>query len=56
MGEARAFEVAYLVEWISAAQALDRGMINRVVLNADLDASVAALAGGWRLVPRFGTR
>jgi 2-(1,2-epoxy-1,2-dihydrophenyl)acetyl-CoA isomerase len=44
VGVARAFEMAYLGERIPAAQALGWGLINRVVPNADLDASVAALS------------
>jgi 2-(1,2-epoxy-1,2-dihydrophenyl)acetyl-CoA isomerase len=45
VGHARAFEIAYLGERIPAAQALDWGLINRVVPDTDLDASVAALGG-----------
>jgi len=45
VGVARAFEIAYLGERIPAAQALDWGLINRVVPDADLNATVAALGG-----------
>jgi 2-(1,2-epoxy-1,2-dihydrophenyl)acetyl-CoA isomerase len=45
VGQTRAFEIAYLGERISAPQALEWGLINRVVPNAELDASVSTLAG-----------
>jgi 2-(1,2-epoxy-1,2-dihydrophenyl)acetyl-CoA isomerase len=44
VGTARAFEMAYLGERIGAAQALDWGMINRVVEDAELERVVSALA------------
>jgi 2-(1,2-epoxy-1,2-dihydrophenyl)acetyl-CoA isomerase len=43
VGHARAFEIAYLGERISAAQALAWGLINRVVPDAELESSVGAL-------------
>jgi 2-(1,2-epoxy-1,2-dihydrophenyl)acetyl-CoA isomerase len=45
VGHARAFEIAALGERISAAQALEWGLINRVVAGAELDSAVAGLAG-----------
>jgi 2-(1,2-epoxy-1,2-dihydrophenyl)acetyl-CoA isomerase len=44
VGHARAFEIAYLGERITAAQALDWGLINHVVPDEELDDAVAALA------------
>jgi 2-(1,2-epoxy-1,2-dihydrophenyl)acetyl-CoA isomerase len=44
VGHARAFEIAALGERISAARALEWGLINRVVEDAELDAAVTALA------------
>jgi 2-(1,2-epoxy-1,2-dihydrophenyl)acetyl-CoA isomerase len=44
VGHARAFEIAYLGERIPAAQALEWGLINRVVGDADLGAEVDALS------------
>ncbi len=44
VGHARAFEIAALGERISAAQALDWGLVNRVVPNDELEATVSALA------------
>jgi 2-(1,2-epoxy-1,2-dihydrophenyl)acetyl-CoA isomerase len=44
VGHARAFEIAYLGERIPAAQAHDWGLVNRVVPDAELEASVSALA------------
>ncbi len=44
VGHARAFEIAYLGERIPAAQALDWGLINRLVPDAELESAVAALA------------
>jgi 2-(1,2-epoxy-1,2-dihydrophenyl)acetyl-CoA isomerase len=44
VGHARAFEIAYLGERIAAAQALEWGLINRVVPDADLEPAVMALA------------
>ena len=46
VGHARAFEIAYLGERIPAAQALDWGLVNRVVADAELTAAASALAGG----------
>jgi 2-(1,2-epoxy-1,2-dihydrophenyl)acetyl-CoA isomerase len=43
VGHARAFEIAYLGERIAASTALDWGLINRVVPDAELDGAVAAL-------------
>jgi 2-(1,2-epoxy-1,2-dihydrophenyl)acetyl-CoA isomerase len=45
VGHARAFEIAYLGERIPATQALEWGLINRVVPDAELEAGVATLAG-----------
>jgi 2-(1,2-epoxy-1,2-dihydrophenyl)acetyl-CoA isomerase len=45
VGQTRAFEIAYLGERISAPQALDWGLINRVVPGAELEASVSILGG-----------
>ena len=44
VGHARAFELAYLGERVPAAQALDWGLVNRVVPDAELEAQVSALA------------
>lgn len=44
VGHARAFEIAYLGERISAAQALGWGLINRVVADDALEATVGGLA------------
>src|SRR5437763_3817311 len=44
VGHARAFEIAYLGERISATQTLEWGLINRVVAEDELDDAVAALA------------
>jgi 2-(1,2-epoxy-1,2-dihydrophenyl)acetyl-CoA isomerase len=44
VGHARAFEVAYLGERISASRALDWGLVNQVVRDADLGDTVGALA------------
>jgi 2-(1,2-epoxy-1,2-dihydrophenyl)acetyl-CoA isomerase len=44
VGHARAFEIAALGERISAGQALDWGLVNRVVPDGELDAAVTALA------------
>jgi 2-(1,2-epoxy-1,2-dihydrophenyl)acetyl-CoA isomerase len=44
VGHTRAFEVAYLGERIAAPRALEWGLINRVVADAELEASVGALA------------
>jgi 2-(1,2-epoxy-1,2-dihydrophenyl)acetyl-CoA isomerase len=44
VGHARAFEIAYLGERIPAAQALEWGLINRVVPDGELEDAVAALA------------
>ncbi len=45
VGSARAFEMAYLGERIGAEQALQWGMINRVVDDETLDSAVGELAG-----------
>jgi enoyl-CoA hydratase/carnithine racemase len=45
VGERRAREIVMLCEPISPAQALDWGLVTRVVPRAELDASVADLAG-----------
>jgi 2-(1,2-epoxy-1,2-dihydrophenyl)acetyl-CoA isomerase len=45
VGHARAFEIAYLGERIPAPQALDWGLINRVVPDPELEEAVAELAG-----------
>jgi 2-(1,2-epoxy-1,2-dihydrophenyl)acetyl-CoA isomerase len=44
VGHARAFEIAYLGERIAAAQAVDWGLINRVVPDEELDDAVEELA------------
>lgn len=44
VGHARAFEIAYLGERIAAHQALEWGLINRVVADHEFDEVVAALA------------
>ncbi len=44
VGHARAFEIAYLGERISAETALDWGLINRVVDDGDLESESGALA------------
>jgi 2-(1,2-epoxy-1,2-dihydrophenyl)acetyl-CoA isomerase len=44
LGHARAFEIAYLGERIAAETALDWGLINRMVPDAELESSVDALA------------
>jgi 2-(1,2-epoxy-1,2-dihydrophenyl)acetyl-CoA isomerase len=44
VGHARAFEIAYLGERIPAATALDWGLVNRVVADAELEPTVSALA------------
>jgi 2-(1,2-epoxy-1,2-dihydrophenyl)acetyl-CoA isomerase len=44
LGHARAFELALLGERLSAQKALEWGLINRVVADAELDAEVGALA------------
>jgi 2-(1,2-epoxy-1,2-dihydrophenyl)acetyl-CoA isomerase len=44
VGHARAFEIAALGERISASQALEWGLVNRVVDDAELDGAVTALA------------
>jgi 2-(1,2-epoxy-1,2-dihydrophenyl)acetyl-CoA isomerase len=44
VGHARAFEIAALGERISAGQALDWGLVNRVVPNDELEATVSELA------------
>jgi 2-(1,2-epoxy-1,2-dihydrophenyl)acetyl-CoA isomerase len=46
VGHARAFEMAYLGERVPAAQALEWGMINRVVANGEFEAAVSAFAVG----------
>jgi len=44
VGHARAFEMAYLGERVPAAQALEWGLVNRVVAGGDLQTTVGALA------------
>jgi 2-(1,2-epoxy-1,2-dihydrophenyl)acetyl-CoA isomerase len=44
VGHARAFEIAALGERIAASQALDWGLVNRVVPDAELQSTVATLA------------
>jgi 2-(1,2-epoxy-1,2-dihydrophenyl)acetyl-CoA isomerase len=44
LGHARAFELAYLGERLPAAKALEWGLVNRVVADADLHAEAGALA------------
>jgi 2-(1,2-epoxy-1,2-dihydrophenyl)acetyl-CoA isomerase len=44
-GHARAFEMAYLGERVSAARALEWGLVNQVVADDRLDEAVAAVAG-----------
>jgi 2-(1,2-epoxy-1,2-dihydrophenyl)acetyl-CoA isomerase len=44
VGHARAFEIAYLGERIAAAQALEWGLVNRVVPDGELSAAVQELA------------
>jgi 2-(1,2-epoxy-1,2-dihydrophenyl)acetyl-CoA isomerase len=43
VGHARAFEIAYLGERISAAQAVEWGLVNRVLADAELRAAAGAL-------------
>jgi 2-(1,2-epoxy-1,2-dihydrophenyl)acetyl-CoA isomerase len=43
VGHARAFEIAYLGERIGAAQALEWGLVNRVVPDGELESTVGAL-------------
>jgi 2-(1,2-epoxy-1,2-dihydrophenyl)acetyl-CoA isomerase len=45
IGQARAFEMAFLGERIPAAQALEWGLVNRVVDDGELESAVRALAG-----------
>jgi 2-(1,2-epoxy-1,2-dihydrophenyl)acetyl-CoA isomerase len=45
IGHARAFQMAFLGERVSADQALEWGMVNRVVDDDQFDAAVAELAG-----------
>ena len=45
VGHARAFQIAYLGERIAADTALNWGLVNDVVADAELEATVAALAG-----------
>ncbi len=52
IGEARARELALLGEALSAAQALDWGLINRCVPDADLMAEAETLAGKLAAGPR----
>jgi 2-(1,2-epoxy-1,2-dihydrophenyl)acetyl-CoA isomerase len=51
VGHARAFELAYLGERLPAAQALEWGLVNRVVPDAELETAVAALAAGLAAGP-----
>ena len=44
VGHARAFEMAYLGERLPASQALEWGLVNRVVPDSELEAAVGALA------------
>ena len=44
VGQARAFEMAYLGERIGSGQALDWGMVNQVVADEELEAAVTDLA------------
>jgi len=44
VGHARAFEIAYLGERVPASRALEWGLVNRVVPDAELEPSVRALA------------
>jgi 2-(1,2-epoxy-1,2-dihydrophenyl)acetyl-CoA isomerase len=44
VGHARAFELAYLGERLPAAQALEWGLVNRVVPDAELETETGALA------------
>jgi 2-(1,2-epoxy-1,2-dihydrophenyl)acetyl-CoA isomerase len=44
VGHARAFEIAYLGERIAAAQALEWGLVNRVVPDPEFEGTVAELA------------
>jgi len=44
VGHARAFELSYLGERLPAARALEWGLVNRVVPDADLEAEAGALA------------
>jgi enoyl-CoA hydratase/carnithine racemase len=48
VGDRRAREILMLCEPIKPIQALDWGLVNRVVPRADLDETVAALAAGLR--------
>ncbi len=45
VGHTRAFEIAYLGERIPAAKALEWGLVNRVVADAELEPTVQELAG-----------
>jgi 2-(1,2-epoxy-1,2-dihydrophenyl)acetyl-CoA isomerase len=44
VGHARAFELAYLGERLPAAQALEWGLVNRVVPDVELETEVGVLA------------
>jgi len=48
VGDRRAREILLLCEQISPQQALDWGLVSRVVSRADLDSAVAGLASGLR--------
>jgi 2-(1,2-epoxy-1,2-dihydrophenyl)acetyl-CoA isomerase len=45
VGQARAFEIAYLGERVPAATALDWGLVNRVAPDGDLERAASELAG-----------
>ena len=51
VGSARAFELATLGGKVTASQALDWGMVNKVVKAEELDAEVAALAERYAAAP-----
>jgi 2-(1,2-epoxy-1,2-dihydrophenyl)acetyl-CoA isomerase len=51
VGHARAFEIAYLGERIRAPQALEWGLVNRVVADAQFASAVEALAAKLAVGP-----
>ena len=52
LGRKAAFEMLVTGEFISAAQALDKGLVNRVAASEDLDAAVEALVASIVAKPR----
>lgn len=51
VGSARAFELSTLGSKVSAVQALEWGMVNKVVPEEELDAAVAELAAHYAIAP-----